>query len=71
MVENKKCTFCGTQIEPGTGKMLVKKDGSIHYYCSSKCENNMKLGRIPRLTEWVKGPAKAPSKKAEPKAKKE
>ena len=52
MVDMKKCTFCGTQIEPGTGKMLVKKDGTIQYFCSTKCENNCKLGRIPRLTKW-------------------
>ena len=52
MVDMKKCTFCGTQIEPGTGKMLVKKDGTIQYFCSTKCENNSKLGRIPRLTKW-------------------
>jgi large subunit ribosomal protein L24e len=53
MVDIKKCTFCGSELEPGTGKMLVKKDGSIQYFCSSKCENNMKMGRIPRLVEWV------------------
>ena len=64
MVESKKCSFCGKQMEPGTGKMLVRKDGSIQYFCSSKCENNMKMGRIPRLTEWA-------AKKPKPKAKKE
>jgi len=64
MVDTKKCTFCSKSVEPGTGKMLIKKDGSIHYYCSSKCENNMKLGRIPRLTEWART-------KTAPKAKKE
>ncbi|HTY91530.1 MAG TPA: 50S ribosomal protein L24e [Methanocella sp.] len=53
MVDTKKCTFCGTQIEPGTGKMLVKKDGTIQYFCSTKCQNNSKLGRIPRLTQWT------------------
>ncbi len=53
MVDMKKCTFCGGQIEPGTGKMLVKKDGTIQYFCSTKCENNSKLGRIPRLTRWT------------------
>jgi large subunit ribosomal protein L24e len=53
MPEIKKCTFCGNGMEPGTGKMYVKKDGTIQYYCSSKCQNNMKLGRVPRLVEWV------------------
>jgi large subunit ribosomal protein L24e len=53
MVDIKKCTFCGHNIEPGTGKMLVKKDGAIQYFCSTKCENNSKMGRIPRLTSWT------------------
>ena len=53
MVDMKKCTFCGTQIEPGTGKMVVKKDGTIQYFCSTKCQNNSKLGRVPRRTEWT------------------
>ena len=53
MVDTKKCSFCGAPMEPGTGKMFVKKDGSIQYFCSTKCENNNKLGRIPRLTSWT------------------
>lgn len=53
MVDTKKCTFCGGMIEPGTGKMLVRKDGAIQYFCSTKCENNSRLGRIPRLTRWT------------------
>jgi large subunit ribosomal protein L24e len=53
MVDKKKCSFCGSEIEPGTGKMFVKKDGTIQYFCSTKCENNNKLGRIPRLTRWT------------------
>jgi large subunit ribosomal protein L24e len=53
MVEKKKCTFCGGDLEPGTGKMAVKKDGTIQYFCSTKCQNNSKLGRVPRLTRWT------------------
>ncbi|MCK5659807.1 MAG: 50S ribosomal protein L24e [Methanosarcinales archaeon] len=48
-----KCTFCGTLMEEGTGAMLVKRDGSIAYYCSSKCKNNVKLGRVARRVEWT------------------
>ncbi|MDD3406863.1 MAG: 50S ribosomal protein L24e, partial [Methanomicrobium sp.] len=48
MVDTFVCSFCGEQIEPGTGKMFVKKDGSIFYFCSSKCQNNYRLGRVPR-----------------------
>ncbi len=49
-----KCSFCGENIEKGTGKMYVKKDGKILFFCSTKCEKNMlKLGRIPRVTRWT------------------
>ena len=49
-----KCTFCGTEIPRGTGKMFVKKDGKILYFCSNKCEKNMlTLGRKARTTKWT------------------
>ncbi|NQV08573.1 50S ribosomal protein L24e [Candidatus Woesearchaeota archaeon] len=49
-----KCSFCGEQIRPGTGKMFVKIDGKILYFCSSKCDKNMlKLKRKPRKTKWT------------------
>jgi len=63
----KKCSFCGNPIEPGTGKMLVRNDGSIYFFCSSKCENNMALGRIARKTKWTK---QAKAKKIESETKK-
>ncbi len=28
MVTRRNCTFCGLEIEPGTGKMYVRKDGT-------------------------------------------
>ncbi|MBN2733326.1 MAG: 50S ribosomal protein L24e [Methanomicrobiaceae archaeon] len=59
MVETYVCSFCGEQVEPGTGKMYVKKDGSIFYFCSSKCENNYLLGRVPRRVAWTKAGRKA------------
>jgi len=41
-------------MEPGTGKMYIKKDGKIMYFCSTKCEKNLlKLGRKPRTTRWT------------------
>ena len=50
-----KCTFCGETMEQCTGKMYVKTDGKIYYFCSSKCEKNMlKLGRKPITTRWSK-----------------
>ena len=48
------CSFCGNEIEPGTGKMFIKKDGTVYVFCSSKCQLNMlKLGRVPRWTPWT------------------
>ena len=49
-----KCTFCGTEMDKGTGKMYVKIDGTIYYFCTSKCEKNMlKLKRISRNVPWT------------------
>jgi len=49
-----KCSFCGEQIEKGTGKMLVYVSGKIDYFCSTKCEKNMlKLGRKPTKARWT------------------
>ena len=54
-LERKICSFCGEEIEPGTGKMFVRKDGRILYFCSGKCEKNMiKLRRNPRKLKWTK-----------------
>jgi len=50
-----KCSFCGKEIEKGTGVMFVKNDGKIFYFDSSKCEKNMfKLRREPARVKWVK-----------------
>ena len=55
MVERKVCTFCGNEIEPGTGKMFIRKDGTIFNFCSMKCQKNLlKLGRVPRRVRWTK-----------------
>jgi len=48
------CSFCGREIEPGTGKMYVLKNGTVLYFCSSKCQKNMiKLHRVPRRVRWT------------------
>jgi len=48
-----ECSFCGKQIEPGTGMLYVKKDGTVLYFCSHKCRTNMiKLKRVPRRVRW-------------------
>ena len=48
-----KCTFCGNDIEKGTGVMYVEKTGKVHHYCSSKCERNVDLGRKPKHVRWT------------------
>ncbi|ADM27056.1 LSU ribosomal protein L24E [Ignisphaera aggregans DSM 17230] len=54
MVSRHTCSFCGNSINPGTGVMLVKNDGSIMWFCSSKCLKNYRLGRNPRKLPWTK-----------------
>jgi|TARA_Y100000310_G_scaffold320843_1_gene377705 large subunit ribosomal protein L24e len=49
-----QCIFCGETVERGTGKFLVRKDGNLLWFCSSKCEKNHKLGRSPIKTRWTK-----------------
>ena len=60
-----KCSFCGVEIEKGSGKIFVKDNGGIINFCSSKCSKNMlKLGRDARKLKWTvhfkkgEGPAK-------------
>ncbi|PSN86814.1 50S ribosomal protein L24 [Candidatus Marsarchaeota G2 archaeon ECH_B_SAG-F08] len=54
------CSFCGNRIEPGTGLVYVKNDGSILRFCSSKCKKNMLfLKHIPQKTKWTKKYVKA------------
>jgi large subunit ribosomal protein L24e len=54
VVEKRNCSFCGADIEPGTGKMFVKKDGTVLNFCTSKCYKNMiELRRVPRTTRWT------------------
>lgn len=42
-------------MEPGTGKMFVKKDGTVLSFDTNKCYKNMiELGRVPRTTAWTR-----------------
>jgi large subunit ribosomal protein L24e len=55
MVERRVCSFCGTEIEPGTGKMYIKKDATVYFFCTNKCQKNMiNLKRVPRRVRWTK-----------------
>jgi large subunit ribosomal protein L24e len=63
---SKSCSFCGSTVRVGSGRVLVKNDGSILYICSSKCWKNMQLKRDARKLKWteryVKGGIKAKSR---------
>ena len=59
MVDTRTCSFCGESIEPGTGKMFIRRDGTIFYFCGSKCQNNSRLGRVPRRVRWTQAGRKA------------
>ena len=53
MPQTRECDFCGSDIEPGTGTMFVRTDGSTVHFCSAKCEKNADLGREARDLEWT------------------
>lgn len=49
-----KCSFCKCEIPRNTGKILATRTGDVFYFCSSKCENNHKMGRNPRKLGWTR-----------------
>ncbi|MCU4925551.1 50S ribosomal protein L24e [Halobacteria archaeon AArc-dxtr1] len=53
MVEKRTCDYTGEEIEPGTGIMYVRNDGTVLHFVDSKAEKNYKLGREPRDLEWT------------------
>ena len=54
-----KCSICKSNLPKGTGKMFVRNDGRIFYFCDSKCQRNFKLGRTEKKLRWVKKQKKA------------
>ncbi len=49
-----KCTFCGKDERIHKGVHLIKNDGEVSYFCSSKCNANaIKLGRDKRKIRWA------------------
>jgi large subunit ribosomal protein L24e len=53
MVDTRTCDYSGEKIEPGTGTMYVKTDGTILHFKDSKAEKNYFLGREARDLEWT------------------
>ena len=48
------CSFCKQNYEFPKGVTVVQKDGSVRYFCSSKCRKNSEMGRDNRKVKWVK-----------------
>lgn len=56
----KKCSFCGSEIRPGFGIIYVKADGTVLYFCSSKCKKSMLVyKRKPHKVKWVRKKVKS------------
>jgi len=49
-----KCVFCGKDEHPSKGLHLIRNDGTVNYFCSSKCRKNHNLGRRPEKVNWIK-----------------
>ena len=55
MVVKRSCSFCSGEIEPGTGMMYVKKDGTVFYFCSAVCRRDqLELGRVGHRFKWTR-----------------
>jgi large subunit ribosomal protein L24e len=58
MVLKRQCSFCAGEVEPGTGTMFVKRDGSVFYFCTSSCrKQQMNLGRVGHRLKWTRAHA--------------
>lgn len=50
----RRCSFCGNDIPHGSGLLFVKNDGTLLWFCSSKCRKNaLKLKRNPSKLKWT------------------
>ena len=53
--EQRICSFTNEEIEPGTGMMYIKRDGSVYWFRDSKSRKNMlKLKRNARRLKWTR-----------------
>ncbi len=58
MVVKRQCSFCAAEIEPGTGAMYVKKDGTIYHFDTGSCrKQQLDLGRVGHRLKWTRAHA--------------
>ena len=51
----KPCSFCNRSVAKGSETMIAKNDGTVLWFCSSKCKKNaLVLKRDPRKLKWTK-----------------
>ena len=53
MPTTRTCDFSGETIEPGTGIMYVRNDGTVLHFKDAKCEKNYFMGREARDLGWT------------------
>lgn len=54
-----KCSTCKSNVLKGSGKMFVRNDGRIFYFCGSKCQRNWRMGREGKKLKWAASEKKA------------
>ena len=55
MVVKRQCSFCAAEIEPGTGSMYVKRDGTVYHFDTSSCrKQQLNLGRVGHRLKWTR-----------------
>ncbi len=55
MVVKRQCSFCAQEIEPGTGMMFVKRDGTVFHFCTSSCrKQQLHLHRVGHRFKWTR-----------------
>ncbi|MET1128755.1 MAG: 50S ribosomal protein L24e [Thermoproteota archaeon] len=54
MPTTRECSYCGHEIEPGTGLMYVLNNGSVLWFCSRKCFTFWRRKTDPRRLKWTK-----------------
>jgi large subunit ribosomal protein L24e len=58
MVVKRQCSFCAAEIEPGTGMMFVKRDGTVFHFCTASCrKQQLHLGRVGHRLKWTRAHA--------------
>ncbi len=49
-----KCVFCGKEEHSFKGIHYIKNDGTVNFFCSSKCrKNTLKLKRDRKKLKWT------------------